>query len=135
MTKYASIEDKAEAMMHATSTAGGFQCRPCFRHRGSIFGYVYAGAMWHPMTWSIHGTANGKVYGTEREHLALLCPATRPSEFALKMADYDHTDQDSDGDHYDVQVRSTMYLCDVLRENGYGEGVDTFMTMFERWMA
>lgn len=59
-----------------------------------------------------------------------------PEEFADKMREIvkeceeREVNNDAEGIHYDLD----MCMCDLLRELGYGEGVDIFLAQ-ERWYA
>lgn len=57
-----------------------------------------------------------------------------PEEFGDKMRDVieecEERRDDAEGIHYDLD----MCMCDLLRELGYGEGVDIFLAQ-ERWYA
>lgn len=54
-----------------------------------------------------------------------------PEEFANKMRDIiKECEGDAEDIHYDLDI----CMCNLLRELGYGEGVDIFLAQ-ERWYA
>lgn len=58
---------------------------------------------------------------------------TDPTEFKQKMR-YEQKRLDEDGDFEETHIRMDAIMCELLRNLGYGEGVDIFLKT-AKWYA
>lgn len=58
---------------------------------------------------------------------------TDPTEFKQKMR-YERKRLDEDGDFEETHIRMDAIMCELLKNLGYGEGVDIFMKTAKRYV-